>query len=102
MTLLHLEPLPPHTTKGEILNLLYTPGGLRHKATPPKFRHFFAGPSQVARPRWGYVVNLRLYALKTGQAIKMPGGDDASFGGRSAVCFRIVIYSARDGGAPDY
>jgi hypothetical protein len=31
MTLLHLEPLPPRTTKGEILNLLCTAGGLRRE-----------------------------------------------------------------------
>jgi ATP-dependent RNA/DNA helicase IGHMBP2 len=31
MTLLRLEPLPPRTTKGEILNLLCTAGGLRHE-----------------------------------------------------------------------
>lgn len=31
MTLLHLEPLPPRTTKGDILNLLCTAGGLRRE-----------------------------------------------------------------------
>jgi len=31
MSLLHLEPLPPRTTKGEILNLLCTTGGLRRE-----------------------------------------------------------------------
>src|ERR1700733_12880838 len=31
MTPLHLEPLPPRTTKGEILNLLCTTGGLRRE-----------------------------------------------------------------------
>jgi ATP-dependent RNA/DNA helicase IGHMBP2 len=31
MPLLHLEPLPPRTTKGEILNLLCTTGGLRRE-----------------------------------------------------------------------
>ncbi|MSQ92990.1 MAG: DNA-binding protein [Gemmataceae bacterium] len=31
MTLLHLEPLPPRTTKGEILRLLCTAGGLRRE-----------------------------------------------------------------------
>src|SRR5947209_13509849 len=31
MTLLHLEPLPSRTTKGEILNLLCTAGGLRRE-----------------------------------------------------------------------
>jgi hypothetical protein len=31
MTLLHLEPLPPRTIKGEILNLLCTAGGLRRE-----------------------------------------------------------------------
>ena len=31
MTLLHLEPLPPRTTKGEILSLLCTDGGLRRE-----------------------------------------------------------------------
>ncbi len=31
MPLLHLEPLPPRTSKGEILNLLCTAGGLRRE-----------------------------------------------------------------------
>src|SRR5262245_58492908 len=31
MTLLHLEPLPPRTTRGEILNLLCSAGGLRRE-----------------------------------------------------------------------
>src|SRR5271156_5707689 len=31
MLLLHLESLPPRTTKGEILNLLCTAGGLRRE-----------------------------------------------------------------------
>ena len=31
MPLLHVEPLPPRTTKGEILNLLCTTGGLRRE-----------------------------------------------------------------------
>ncbi|HYT90422.1 MAG TPA: serine hydrolase [Gemmataceae bacterium] len=46
------------------------------EATPPKYRHFVADPSQGSRHNRGCAVDLTLYDLKTGKAVEMVGGFD--------------------------